>query len=201
MNNKKDRIIYPDRPKGRWDSSPSRRRKSRSRSPSRRTGDRGGDRERQQQHPHQSSSSSFRGRRKEHRNRRAEQEEDERLDALQNWGKAADPVRGREGEEGKEEEEKTVTSIPNFQLSGKLREETNSVNGVQLKYSEPHEARTPRQRWRLYPFKDTTPLEPIALHRKVLFLFLFLSPLLSSPSLATIILSAFLPFIKSLFTC
>ncbi|KAJ2908025.1 hypothetical protein GGI21_003298, partial [Coemansia aciculifera] len=43
---------------------------------------------------------------------------------------------------------------PDFGLSGKLAAETNTVNGVVLKYAEPPEARKPKDRWRLYVFKD-----------------------------------------------
>ncbi|KAJ1720790.1 hypothetical protein LPJ53_004621 [Coemansia erecta] len=43
---------------------------------------------------------------------------------------------------------------PNFGLSGKLAAEANTVNGVVLKYTEPAEARRPKDRWRIYVFKD-----------------------------------------------
>ncbi|KAI9500197.1 SMAD/FHA domain-containing protein, partial [Coemansia spiralis] len=44
---------------------------------------------------------------------------------------------------------------PDFRLSGRLAAETNTVNGVVLKYSEPPEARHPRDsKWRIYVFKD-----------------------------------------------
>ena len=41
----------------------------------------------------------------------------------------------------------------NFELSGKLAAETNTVNGVVLVYQEPPEGRKPTKRWRLYVFK------------------------------------------------
>ncbi|KAJ2747473.1 hypothetical protein GGI20_000462 [Coemansia sp. BCRC 34301] len=47
-----------------------------------------------------------------------------------------------------------VVVAPDFGLSGKLAAETNTVNGVVLKYAEPPEARKPKDRWRLYVFKD-----------------------------------------------
>ncbi|KAJ2084695.1 hypothetical protein GGI09_007157, partial [Coemansia sp. S100] len=47
-----------------------------------------------------------------------------------------------------------TTTAPDFGLSGKLAAETNTVNGVVLKYAEPPEARKPKDRWRLYVFKD-----------------------------------------------
>ncbi|KAJ2851537.1 hypothetical protein IWW36_001021 [Coemansia brasiliensis] len=44
---------------------------------------------------------------------------------------------------------------PDFRLSGKLAAETNTVNGVELKYTEPAEARRPAGvHWRIYVFKD-----------------------------------------------
>ena len=42
---------------------------------------------------------------------------------------------------------------PNFATTGKLAEETNRVNGVVLKWSEPADARRPSKHWRLYVFK------------------------------------------------
>ncbi|ORX74141.1 SMAD/FHA domain-containing protein [Linderina pennispora] len=48
---------------------------------------------------------------------------------------------------------------PDFGLSGKLAAETNTVNGVVLKYAEPAEARKPKDRWRLYVFKDEKEVE------------------------------------------
>ena len=41
----------------------------------------------------------------------------------------------------------------NLGLSGALTEETNTYNGVVIKYSEPPEARKPKRRWRFYVFK------------------------------------------------
>ncbi|KAJ2353668.1 hypothetical protein GGF43_003445 [Coemansia sp. RSA 2618] len=56
-------------------------------------------------------------------------------------------ARGSEAEDG--------APTPDFRLSGKLAAEANTVNGVELKYSEPAEARRPTDaRWRLYVFKD-----------------------------------------------
>ncbi|KAJ2397173.1 hypothetical protein GGI05_000769 [Coemansia sp. RSA 2603] len=43
---------------------------------------------------------------------------------------------------------------PDFSLSGKLAAEANTVNGVVLKYTEPAEARRPKDRWRIYVFKN-----------------------------------------------
>lgn len=108
-----------------------------------------------------------------------EREEDARLEALQDWGgelSRRERPEGREGrrEGGEEGEDKDaappVKVKPNFGLSGKLREDANNVNGVVLKYSEPADGRLPNRRWRLYPFKNDEPLEPIPLRKKSFFL-------------------------------
>src|SRR5690242_1220793 len=52
----------------------------------------------------------------------------------------------------KDSESQTVAK-PNFELSGKLAAETNTFNGVVLKYYEPPEAKLPTKKWRLYVFK------------------------------------------------
>ena len=58
----------------------------------------------------------------------------------------------------------------NMGLSGKLVEETNMVNGVVVKYSEPPEARKPRTRWRLYVFKGNEELPILYIHRQSAYL-------------------------------
>ncbi|CAH1756978.1 3238_t:CDS:2 [Entrophospora sp. SA101] len=58
----------------------------------------------------------------------------------------------------------TVVAKPNFELSGKLAAETNSFNGVVLKYYEPPEAKLPTKKWRLYVFKGD---QQIGRERKV----------------------------------
>ncbi|KAI8346024.1 SMAD/FHA domain-containing protein [Mortierella sp. GBAus27b] len=61
---------------------------------------------------------------------------------------------------------------PNFGLSGALAAETNTTaNGTLLKYNEPPEARKPKQRWRLYVFKDGKEIELLHIHRQSAFLF------------------------------
>ncbi|KAK8767516.1 hypothetical protein V5799_005703 [Amblyomma americanum] len=76
------------------------------------------------------------------------------------WGK----------EEPKEEPEEKVAVKPDFGLSGKLAEDTNVYNGVVIKYNEPAEARKPKRRWRLYPFKGDVSLPFIPLHRQSAYL-------------------------------
>jgi len=59
---------------------------------------------------------------------------------------------------------------PNFAPSGKLLEDTNQFNGVIVKYNEPPEARKPKMRWRLYPFKGEETLPVLHVHRQSAFL-------------------------------
>lgn len=60
---------------------------------------------------------------------------------------------GRPEDNEVKEEEPVEKAEPNFGLSGKLAKETNTVNGVELKYVEPPEAAKPKAKWRLYVFK------------------------------------------------
>jgi smad nuclear-interacting protein 1 len=78
----------------------------------------------------------------------------------------------KDGGGNKEEEEAEVEKEkPNFGLSGKLTEETNTYRGVVIKYSEPPEARKPlKTRWRLYPFKEGESLEVMYIHRQSAYL-------------------------------
>lgn len=55
---------------------------------------------------------------------------------------------------------------PNLGLSGALTADTNTFRGVVIKYSEPPEARKPKKRWRLYPFKEDQTFDTIHLHRQ-----------------------------------
>ena len=59
---------------------------------------------------------------------------------------------------------------PNFGLSGKLTEETNTFRGIVVKYSEPPEARMPKRRWRFYPFKGEKALPVMYMHRQSAYL-------------------------------
>ncbi|KAJ2334438.1 hypothetical protein GGI00_001854 [Coemansia sp. RSA 2681] len=66
----------------------------------------------------------------------------------------ADSKKSANDAEDPEESSKAAVAAPDFGLSGKLAAETNTVNGVVLKYAEPPEARKPKDPWRLYVFKD-----------------------------------------------
>ncbi len=59
----------------------------------------------------------------------------------------------RERQQKEEEEEAGGNAGVSMETSGKLLEDTNVVNGVVVKYSEPREARKPKTKWRLYVFK------------------------------------------------
>lgn len=59
---------------------------------------------------------------------------------------------------------------PNFGLSGALTEDTNTFRGVVIKYNEPPEARIPKRRWRLYPFKNDEALPVMYIHRQSAYL-------------------------------
>lgn len=70
----------------------------------------------------------------------------------------------------KEKKEPGDKQKPNFSLSGKLTEETNTYRGVVIKYSEPPEARKPKRRWRLYPFKGEKAMQTLYIHRESAYL-------------------------------
>lgn len=59
---------------------------------------------------------------------------------------------------------------PDFELSGKLTEDTNTYKGVVITYNQPPEARKPKKRWRLYPFKGDEALPVLHIHRSSAYL-------------------------------
>ncbi|KAG2460465.1 SNIP1 protein, partial [Polypterus senegalus] len=75
------------------------------------------------------------------------------------------------GDDGEKDENSTNKELPNFELSGALVEDTNTYRGVVIKYNEPPEARIPKRRWRLYPFKNDEPLPVMYIHRQSAYLF------------------------------
>ncbi|CDW53909.1 Smad nuclear interacting protein 1 [Trichuris trichiura] len=60
---------------------------------------------------------------------------------------------------------------PNFEITGALAADTNTYKGVVIKYSEPSEARKPKLRWSLYPFKGDAALPIYEIHRQSAYLF------------------------------
>ncbi|EEZ98715.1 uncharacterized protein LOC661495 [Tribolium castaneum] len=81
------------------------------------------------------------------------------------WGRESDDKKSDKKEKDQKEKQK-----PNFGLSGKLTEETNTYRGVVIKYSEPPEACKPKRRWRLYPFKGEKALQTLYIHRESAYL-------------------------------
>ncbi|XP_055682172.1 uncharacterized protein LOC129789399 [Lutzomyia longipalpis] len=84
-------------------------------------------------------------------------------DKKYDWGKRDDRPSNQDNLQVEKEK-------PNFGLSGKLTEDTNKVNGVIIKYAEPPEARKPKRRWRLYPFKGEQALPTMYIHRQSCYL-------------------------------
>ncbi|XP_036443304.1 smad nuclear-interacting protein 1 [Colossoma macropomum] len=74
------------------------------------------------------------------------------------------------GEQGENSAPTAEKEKPNFELSGALVEDTNTYRGVVIKYNEPPEARIPKRRWRLYPFKNDEPLAVMYIHRQSAYL-------------------------------
>ncbi|AEC07573.1 hypothetical protein AtNW77_Chr2g0243291 [Arabidopsis thaliana] len=59
-----------------------------------------------------------------------------------------------------------------FELSRKLAEETNIYKGITLLFNNPVDNRKPKERWRLYHFKDGEPLkETLCIHYQICYLF------------------------------
>ncbi len=77
---------------------------------------------------------------------------------------------GKRSEDLKDDDKPVEKEKPNFTLTGKLTEETNKVNGIVIKYAEPPEAKKPKRRWRLYPFKGETALPTLYIHRQSAYL-------------------------------
>lgn len=140
--------------KRRYERSPVRREDGRSRYRSdRQHNDRSGSRDRNDY-----------GRRRDdqHRQKRSSEEARMNMEPSPEWGKPS--VKGENKSKPQEKEK------PNFELSGKLTEDVNTVNGVVIKYSEPQDARKPKRRWRLYPFKGEKALPTLYIHRQSAYL-------------------------------
>lgn len=138
------RTDQPEERRSRWESDRPRERDSDSgRDRPRERGALGSQQAERQQHDE---------RRRENRQRREETQEQ---DMGQSEGGSDPPV----------DKEK-----PNFALSGALTEDTNTFRGVVIKYNEPPEARIPKRRWRLYPFKNDEPLPVMYIHRQSAYL-------------------------------
>ena len=67
----------------------------------------------------------------------------------------------------KNQEVDLESSKPNFELSGRLAEETNTINGVIVNYNEPPESHKPDKKWRLYIFKGDEQIGKIINNLKI----------------------------------
>jgi len=80
-------------------------------------------------------------------------------------------IKGEEDPESKPEvKEKKPKEKANLGLSGALTADTNTYKGVVIKYSEPDDAKKPKKRWRIYPFKGDEALPAMHIHRQSAFL-------------------------------
>ncbi|XP_013379793.1 FHA domain-containing protein DDL-like [Lingula anatina] len=102
--------------------------------------------------------------RKDNRNRRGNNPFQNSADDGIEYGK---PAGDKKVENKAEPEDKAK---PDFGLSGKLTEDTNTFRGVVIKYNEPAEARKPKKRWRLYVFKGSEALPVLHVHRQSAYL-------------------------------
>ncbi|KAI3388844.1 hypothetical protein SNEBB_005835 [Seison nebaliae] len=71
-----------------------------------------------------------------------------------------------EGQSSKKDDEEKPKEKPNFKPSGNLAADTNTVNGIVIKYNEPQEAMKPIKRWRLYVYRKEEELPYYQIHRK-----------------------------------
>ncbi|PWN35538.1 SMAD/FHA domain-containing protein [Meira miltonrushii] len=84
---------------------------------------------------------------------------------------AYDDKYGTSKEGSKDKDAPSEPSLePDFGSSGLLAKESNSKNGVQLKYFEPPEARKPKKKWRLYVFKDGKEVDILHISRQSCYL-------------------------------
>ncbi|KAF4021974.1 hypothetical protein G4228_013238 [Cervus hanglu yarkandensis] len=103
-----------------------------------------------------------------HNARRREHRQKNEVSAGSNVSQDALPRPGPGG--NSKDKEAPVKEKPSFELSGALLEDTNTFRGVVIKYSEPPEARIPKKRWRLYPFKNDEVLPVMYIHRQSAYL-------------------------------
>ncbi|XP_072249937.1 smad nuclear-interacting protein 1 [Leuresthes tenuis] len=136
----------PEERRSRWESDRSRDR------------DRGGDR-----HRERNALASQQAERRQHDERRRENRQQREENQEQNYGQS-------EGGSNDSDAPPAEKEKPNFELSGALTEDTNTFRGVVIKYNEPPEARIPKRRWRLYPFKNDEPLPVMYIHRQSAYL-------------------------------
>ena len=84
--------------------------------------------------------------------------------------KCCGAIRGADGEMAKDDDDEKPKEKANFEVSGLLAKEVNTFNGVEVIYTQPQEARNPKERWRLYPFKGEQAFDPLYIHRQSAYL-------------------------------
>uniref|UniRef100_A0AAV2MA79 FHA domain-containing protein n=1 Tax=Knipowitschia caucasica TaxID=637954 RepID=A0AAV2MA79_KNICA len=99
-----------------------------------------------------------------------QQHEERRREQRQRREENQEPEFGQTEESNEDSAPAADKEKPNFELSGALTEDTNTFRGVVIKYNEPPEARIPKRRWRLYPFKNDEPLPVMYVHRQSAYL-------------------------------
>jgi smad nuclear-interacting protein 1 len=112
---------------------------------------------------------------RDHRDRRDDRDRRDNRDNRDFKTKKREYNDDRKYEYGKKSEEPAAEPIekekPSLEVSGNLLKDTNTFNGVVVKYVEPPEARKPRRRWRLYCFKGDQELPFYQIHRQSAYLF------------------------------
>ncbi|XP_055963973.1 smad nuclear-interacting protein 1-like [Sorex fumeus] len=98
--------------------------------------------------------------------RRREHRRQQEAGAAGSGSRESDPRPGGHRRAGEE----PLRERPSLELSGALLEDANAFRGVVVRYSEPPEARVPKQRWRLYPFKSEEALPVMHVHRQSAYL-------------------------------
>ncbi|XP_035018954.1 smad nuclear-interacting protein 1 [Hippoglossus stenolepis] len=145
-DDRRRRNDQPEEGRSRWESDRPRER------------ERGGDRHRDRE-----ALSSQQAERQQHNERRRENHQRRGENQEQDFGEYDGGSDGANAPPVDKEK-------PNFKLSGALTEDTNTFRGVVIKYNEPAEARIPKRRWRLYPFKNDEPLPVMYVHRQSAYL-------------------------------
>ncbi|KAG7474496.1 smad nuclear-interacting protein 1 [Solea senegalensis] len=144
-DDRRRRNDQPEQGRSRWETDRPRER------------DRGGDR-----HRERDALASQQAERQQHNERRRENHQRRNENQELNFG--------AEGASDDPDAPPADKEQPNFGLSGALTEDTNTFRGVVIKYNEPPEARIPKRRWRLYPFKNDEPLPVMYIHRQSAYL-------------------------------
>lgn len=125
-------------------------------------------RSRSRDRPSRRSRSRSREKPRRSRSRSREQQRDHRRE---NSKRTDDKVKYEYGKKEDKEEEPIVKEKPTLEVSGNLLKDTNTYNGVVVKYAEPPEARKSKKRWRLYCFKGDQELPFYQIHRQSAYLF------------------------------